>query len=132
MRAVRIGADGRVPAAAGLPPLPAALTAAVAAGQPVSEVRRLGGTRYLVEAAPAGPAGGVLLLQRGSDARGVDGTVLRRFAVALLVGLACGAALGVALARRLARPLVAAAGAAHELAGGQRDVRRPRRGPRGG
>ncbi len=123
IRVVRIGGDGRVPAAAGLPTLPADLVAAVAAGRPVSDLRTVGGTRYLVEAEPAGATGGVLLLQRSSDARGVDGTVLRRFAVALLVGLACGAALGVALARWLARPLVAAARAAHELAGGQRDVR---------
>ncbi len=122
-RVVRIGGDGRVPGAAGTPALPADLVAAVAAGEPVSSVRTIAGTRYLVEAEPAGATGGVLLLQRGSDARAVDGTVLRRFALALLVGLACGAALGVALARRLARPLVAAAAAAHELAGGQRDVR---------
>jgi two-component system sensor histidine kinase BaeS len=130
VQVVRVPAAGSPTPAAGVPALPGDLVQAAQGGTAVSAVRTLAGARYLVEEQPASARGAVVLLQRASDARGVDRTVLRRFALALAMGLLAGVALGAGLARRLARPLVAAAGQARALAGGQRDVRLTPAGPR--
>ncbi len=136
---VRVRADGvvpRVPETFTSAPveLEAADRAAVAAGRSLDGTRTLGGTRYLVAAAPVvslggAPAGGVALLQPVSTARAITDSVLRRLTLALTVGLVTAAVVAGLLARRLARPLVRAAAAAHRLAAGDRDVRLDRTGP---
>ena len=122
----RVHADGSTLGAAGLD---RADSAAARAGQELSVVRRLGGARYFVEVQPVGNDGGVVLLERASNARAVTTPVLRRLALALLLGLVAAALLGVAVARRLTRPLVRAADGAHRLAAGDRDVRLAQDGP---
>jgi two-component system sensor histidine kinase BaeS len=73
--------------------------------------------------------GGVVVLQALSEARAVTSDVVRKLTLALLVGLAAAVGIGVALARRLSEPLVQAAGAAHRLAAGDREVRLEEQGP---
>ena len=126
VQVVRVRADGRVTGR--LLPGPADVAAA-AAGQSVSGVRDLGGVRYLLDVEPVAQDGGIILLQPGREARATSYAVLRRLALALLVGLVVAAALGALLARRIARPLADAARAAHRLAAGERDVRLPPNGP---
>lgn len=103
--------------------LPDGDAAALAAGRPVDAAREVGGRRVLVQGRPLASGGGVALLQPASQAGEVDRPLRRRLFLALLVGLAGGGLAGVLLARRLARPLQATAAAAHQLAGGRRDVR---------
>ncbi|MBI3686579.1 MAG: HAMP domain-containing histidine kinase [Actinobacteria bacterium] len=100
------------------------------AGGSVSAVRSVAGSTVLVEARPL-PAGsgGVVLVQRRSDALDPAAPIFRRTAVAMLLGLAVAVPSGILLARRLALPLRRAADAAHALAAGQRDVRVPIEGP---
>ena len=117
---VRVNAKGRRVGAFGID---AADLAAARAGQTLSVPRTIGGRRYLVEVAPVGDDGGAVLAQRTSDAVAVTRTVLRRFLLALMVGLACAALFGAFLARRISRPLVHAAAAAHRLSAGERDIR---------
>lgn len=123
---VRVHADGRVQGGA---LLSAADARAVAAGEPVSGDRSLGGERYLIEAQPVGTDGGVALVQRASDAGAVTRTVLRRLLLAALVGAGVAALIGVGVARRMSRPLVDAAAAAHRIAAGDRTTRLPEEGP---
>jgi two-component system sensor histidine kinase BaeS len=110
----------------------AALSAAqirqVLAGQPVSDVRNAAGGTVLVEARPT-RSGGIVLVQRRSDARALATPLIRRTLLALLVALAVAIPAGILLARRLARPLQRAAHGAHALAAGQRDVRVTPEGP---
>ncbi len=100
----------------------------VLAGRDLSVTRRVSGSTVLVEARPTGP-GGVVLVQRQNDAAGLAAPVLRRTLLALLIGLVVAVIAGLLLARRLARPLQKAAGAAHDLAAGARDVRLVPEGP---
>ncbi len=103
--------------------------AAAGRGDQVSAVRRLGGSRVFVEVQPVPGDGGVLLLERASNAQVLTPPVLRRLLLALLLGLGAAALLGVVVARRLTRPLVRAAEGAHRLAAGERDVRLAEDGP---
>ena len=73
--------------------------------------------------------GGVVLVQKVATARSAEGSILLRLLVALVAGLVIAALTGVLLARRLARPLQHAAGAAHRLSTGARDVRLVPEGP---
>jgi two-component system sensor histidine kinase BaeS len=102
---------------------------AAAAGREVSEVRRINGTRYLVEVQPVASGGGVIVAQPVAEARAVTTKVLRRLALALVLGLGAAVLIGVGLARRLTSPLVSAAAAAHRLAAGDRAVRLAEDGP---
>ncbi len=102
--------------------------ATVLSGRDLSVTRRVSGGTVLVEARPTGP-GGVVLVQRQNDAAGLAAPVLRRTLLALLIGLVVAVIAGLLLARRLARPLQKAAGAAHDLAAGARDVRLVPEGP---
>jgi two-component system, OmpR family, sensor kinase len=111
-------ADGRAATA-----LTAAERAQVAASTPLSLSRH----RTLIEARPT-PTGGIVLVQALSDAS-LAGAAARRFLLALLIGLAVAVVAGILLARILARPLRRAAGTAHLLAAGARDVRVPPEGP---
>ncbi len=126
----QIGSNGTVNSRS--PQVRSALSAAdvrrVLAGQNISDTRRVNGNPVLVEARPAGD-GGVVLVQRRSDAAGLATSVLRRSALALLIGLAVAIPAGIWLARRLARPLQRAAHAARALATGHRDVRLEPEGP---
>lgn len=101
---------------------------AILAGGRISTARTVDGQRVLVEARGI-PEGGLVLVERHSDATGLSATVGRRTLLALLIGLAVAVVAAVLLARRLARPLQRAAHAAHALAGGWRDVRVPPDGP---
>jgi len=121
----RVHADGRVSG----PSVDPAADAAATAGQELSAVRQLSGTRVFVEVQPVEGDGGVVLTQRASDAGAVSRSVLRRLALALVVGLAAATLLGVVAARRLTRPLVRVAEGAHRLAAGEREVRLPEEGP---
>ena len=123
---VRVHADGRSFGPATVDP---ADVAAAGRGEEVSAVRRLGGGRVFVEVQPVLGDGGVLLLERASDAQLLTSAVLRRLLLALLLGLVAAALLGVVVARRLTRPLVRAAEGAHRLASGERDVRLAEDGP---
>jgi two-component system, OmpR family, sensor kinase len=118
---VRVRANGRT---VGTFKLDAADLNAAQAGQTLSTTRVLpDGHRYLVEVAPVAGDGGVVLALKASDASAVSRQVLRRLIGALAIGLVGAALLGAWLARRISRPLVRAAGAAHRLAAGERDVR---------
>ena len=123
---VRVHADGTSFGPATVDP---ADVAAAGRGEEVSAVRRLGGSRVFVEVQPVPGDGGVLLLERASDAQLLTPAVLRRLLLALLLGLVAAALLGVIVARRLTRPLVRAAEGAHRLAAGERDVRLAEDGP---
>ncbi|HEX5495837.1 MAG TPA: HAMP domain-containing sensor histidine kinase [Mycobacteriales bacterium] len=94
----------------------------ILAGHDVSAARRVDGQRVLIEARVI-PDGGLVLVQRHSDATDIGSSVGRRTLLALAIGLAVAVVAAVLLARRLARPLQRAAHAARMLAGGRRDVR---------
>lgn len=123
---VRVHADGSALGPATLDP---ADVAAAGRGEQLSAVRRLDGSRMFVEVQPVSGDGGVLLLERASDAQVLTPAVVRRLLLALLLGLGAAALLGVVVARRLTRPLVRAAEGAHRLAAGERDVRLAEDGP---
>jgi two-component system sensor histidine kinase BaeS len=122
----RVSADGTVHGRNLLTPPEAR---AAQDGRPVSAARQVGGHRVFMESAPVPGDGSVVLTQRVSDATAVTPKVLRRLALAMLIGLLAAAGLGVMVARRLTRPLVRAADGAHRLALGQRDVQLPLDGP---
>ena len=108
---------------------PAEVSQVVGLRQPVSAVRRVAGSTLFVEARPTPDGRGLVLAQLRSEASPLVRTAARRIGIALLVGLGVAALAGVLLARLLARPLSRAAAAAHALASGARDVRRPPEGP---
>jgi two-component system OmpR family sensor kinase len=121
--------------------IPAALGKALAAGESVSAVATIDGTRRFIEGRPlstdqaggATVAGcqpvGIVLFQNAGQARTLAQPLRNRLLIALGVGLLLAAIAGVLLARWLARPLVHAAGAARALAGGRRDVEVKPEGP---
>ncbi|MGZ4743070.1 MAG: sensor histidine kinase [Oryzihumus sp.] len=91
------------------------------AGGSVSARRLVDGIPVLLEARST-PAGGIALVQPRGAALAAGEQAIRRTVLALVVAAAAGIALSVLLARRLARPLRRTADAAHQLAGGRRDV----------
>jgi two-component system sensor histidine kinase BaeS len=100
------------------------------AGREVSDVRHdASHHKVFVEGRPADNGGAVVLWQPSRVARGASRSALLRITLALLVGLAGAALAGVLLSRRLARPLKRAAGAAHRMSTGARDVRLDPEGP---
>lgn len=101
---------------------------ALLAGRTVSAVDVLGGTPVLVEGRPT-EAGGIVLVQRRSDATAESDRLVRRVLLALAIAAAVAVSVSVAVARRLSRPLRRTAEAAHALAAGRRDVRVPVEGP---
>jgi two-component system sensor histidine kinase BaeS len=98
------------------------------AGQSFSGSRTVDGHPVLVAGRPT-RAGGIVLVQRRSDAFAVVGRDIRRIGLALLVAVAVAVGLGLLVARRLARPLRQTAAAAHTLAAGGREVTVPLEGP---
>jgi signal transduction histidine kinase len=95
--------------------------ARIAGGAELSATRTVDGRRVIVEGRPT-RTGGIVLVQRQSDALAGVGRAVRRILLALLVGVAMAAVLAVLFARRLAGPLRRTAQAAHALAAGRRDV----------
>ncbi|MBB2987571.1 sensor histidine kinase [Terracoccus luteus] len=98
-------------------------------GTAVSERQDVDGQAVLIEGRPT-DAGGIILVQRRSDATAESDQLVRRVLLALLVAAAVAVAVGALLARRLSRPLRGTADAAHALAAGRRDVAVPVTGPR--
>ncbi|MGP3973103.1 HAMP domain-containing sensor histidine kinase [Streptomyces sp. 8N114] len=92
-------------------------------GKPVHSRVTRNGEEVLFEARPVGRAGGVVLMQQVSEARGE--TVGLRLALALAVGASAGTLAGVLLARRLSRPLRQAARTADRIRQGDRSCRMP-------
>ncbi|GGN08693.1 two-component sensor histidine kinase [Terrabacter tumescens] len=101
---------------------------ALLAGRTVSARDDLGGTLVLVEGRPT-DAGGIVLVQRRSDATADSDRLVRRVLLALLIAAAVAVVVSVAVARRLSMPLRRTADAAHALAAGRRDVQVPVEGP---
>ena len=98
------------------------------AGRTVSARDDVAGTLVLIEGRPT-DAGGIVLVQRRSDATADSDRLVRRVLLALLIAAAVAAAVSIAVARRLSRPLRRTADAAHALAAGRRDVHVPVEGP---
>jgi two-component system sensor histidine kinase BaeS len=101
---------------------------ALLAGQSISARVIIDGSAVLVEGRPT-DAGGILLVQRQSDATAESDLLVRRVLLALVIAAAVAVVVSAAVARRLARPLRRTADAAHALAAGQRDVAVPVEGP---
>jgi two-component system OmpR family sensor kinase len=93
----------------------------VLAGKSISERTHANGHEILVEARSTS-GGGVVLVQRRSDALAGTNRAVRRLIIALLVAAAAALLLGLLVARRLARPLRRTAVAARALAAGRRDI----------
>jgi two-component system sensor histidine kinase BaeS len=100
----------------------------VLSGGEVSSQRAVGGSTVFVEARAIG-GGGIVLVQRRSDAIAQTQQAIRRIILALLVAGVLAAAFGLLVAWRVARPLRRTADAAHSLAAGNRDVTLPAEGP---
>ena len=137
VRLVIVQSNGQVTGPQGAAAVPGVVTSAeiatIEGGGKVDATRRLSGVRYYVEGRPVttgtAAGGGVVLFQKVATARSAEGSILLRLLVALVAGLVIAALTGVLLARRLARPLQHAAGAAHRLSTGARDVRLVPEGP---
>ena len=98
------------------------------AGRPVSALVVVSGTTVLVEGRPT-QAGGILLVQRQSDATADSDRLVRRVLLALAIAAVVAMGVSALMAARLARPLRDTAEAAHALATGRRDVQAPVTGP---
>ncbi len=96
---------------------------------PVSATQDVAGVAVLVEGRPTA-AGGILLVQRRSDATAESDQFVRRLLLALLIAVLVAVAVSTVVARRMARPLRHTADAAHALAAGHRGVEVPVEGPR--
>ncbi|MBW8731821.1 MAG: HAMP domain-containing histidine kinase [Terrabacter sp.] len=101
---------------------------ALLAGRTLSTRDDLGGAVVLVEGRPT-DAGGIILVQRRSDATADSDRLVRRVLLALAIAAVVAVVVSIAVARRLSRPLRRTADAAHALAAGQRDVQVPVEGP---
>ncbi|EWT02144.1 histidine kinase [Intrasporangium oryzae NRRL B-24470] len=97
-------------------------------GGTVSDRESVRGTLVLIEGRPT-EAGGILLVQRRSDATADSDRLVRRTLIALAIAAVVAMIVSAALARRLAGPLRRTSEAAHALAAGRRDVTVPVEGP---
>jgi two-component system sensor histidine kinase BaeS len=102
--------------------------AAVLAGHDVSAARSVAGSTVFLEARPV-DGGGIVLVQRRTDAVAQTERAVRRIVIAVLIAGGLATALGLFVAWRLARPLRRTAAAAHALAAGDRHVTLPVEGP---
>jgi two-component system OmpR family sensor kinase len=96
--------------------------ATVLAGGSVSTQGVTAAGSVLIEGRPLAGGGGLFLEQPYEVVGGEATAVLRRIALALLLGLLIAVPIGVWAARRLTRPLRAARDAANKMAEGSRDV----------
>ena len=99
------------------------------AGRDVSTQASISGADVLIEGRPT-QAGGILLVQRQSDATAASDRLVRRMLLALAIAALVAMGVSALVAARLARPLRHTAAAAHALADGRRDVQVPVAGPR--
>lgn len=131
IRPLRVAADGTVTGARAVAAqLPAAVTAAAAAGRPVNTVLPVNGHQFFVQARPLADGDGSIVLTQPETATGtLLGPLRRRLVIALLVGLGVAVSAGLVMSRRLTRPLRHAAAAASRLARGERSVRVTVEGP---
>lgn len=84
---------------------------------------------FFVEGRPLGARTGMVLVQSTRIVSNVTTSAIRRFALALIVGLSAATLIGFIAARRLANPLRQAAAGARELAQGKRELRLTPEGP---
>lgn len=130
VRAGIIRPNGRIAARAAL--VREAVTATdiadVLGGKSVSATRNVAGSTIFVEARPVGN-GGVVLVERRTDAVAQTERAVRRIIIAVLIAGGLATLLGLFVAWRLARPLRRTAAAARSLAAGHRDVTLPAEGP---
>ncbi|OFE17928.1 hypothetical protein BA895_14220 [Humibacillus sp. DSM 29435] len=98
-------------------------------GRPVSAQAQLAGTSVLIEGRPT-QAGGILLVQRQSDATAASDGLVRRMLLALGIAALVAMVVSALMAARLVRPLRQTAEAALGLAEGRRDLRVPVTGPK--
>lgn len=105
-----------------VPVLASGTRARLAGSDQNTAVRTVAGRRVLVASRPLSAGNTLVLVEDVSAARALTAAESRRLLVALVVALAVATVAGLVLARWLARPLRALAGAAHDLAGGRRDV----------
>lgn len=94
----------------------------------LSRQETINGRQVFVEARGT-RLGGIVLVQRRTDALAETDQALRRVLLALLVGVVIAGLAGLAVALRLARPLRRTAQAARSLAEGRRDVQVHVQGP---
>lgn len=90
-------------------------------GQEISGSGVVAGVRVLLEGRPT-PNGGILLVQRQTDATAASDRLVRRVMLALALATVIAVAVSLVASRRLARPLRRTALAARQLAAGHRDV----------
>ena len=98
-------------------------------GRPVSVQTQIAGTSVLIEGRPT-QAGGILLVQRQSDATAASDGLVRRMLLALAIAALVAMGVSALMAARLARPLRQTADAALGLAAGRRDQQVPVAGPK--
>jgi two-component system sensor histidine kinase BaeS len=103
--------------------------ATVMAGGSVSSQGVTDAGSVLIEGRPLATGGALFLEQPYEVVGGEAAAVLRRIALALLLGLLIAVPIGVWAARRLTRPLRAARDAANQMAEGSRDVTLKPEGP---
>lgn len=80
------------------------------------------GELFFLEGRQITDGAGVVLLQRAVASQNAAGTLMTRMVYGLIAGLGIAALIAIFVARRTAAPLKNAAGAAMQLAQGQRDV----------
>ncbi len=98
-------------------------------GRNVSAKNCSGKECFFVEGRPLGVGTGMVLVQSTQVVSEVATSAIRRFAIALVVGLSIATLIGFIAARKLANPLRQAATGARELAQGKRDLRLTPEGP---
>lgn len=130
VQAASVGRSGRVTATS--PLARAALTPQrqedLLAGRSISAGADVAGYSLLVEGRPT-DSGGVLLVQRRSDATAGSDRLVRRVMLALLIAALAAVVVSSVVAHRMSRPLRRTASAAHALAAGDRDLVVPVAGP---
>jgi two-component system sensor histidine kinase BaeS len=87
----------------------------------LSAERLIQGQQVLIEARGT-RAGGIVLVQRRTDATAAGDRAVRQIVWSLLIAVGIAAVLGLLVAVRISRPLRRTAEAAHALAAGHRDV----------
>ena len=93
-----------------------------------SERRTVDGRTVFVEVRST-RNGGLVVVQRRTDALAVVNQAIRRVVLALAIGVAIAVLLGLLVAYRIARPLRRTAAAAHAMAWGARDIAIDPQGP---
>lgn len=130
IQAASLGPDGVTGSTSGLARelLTGSVESQLRAGRAVSSRVVLDGTVILVEGRPTAQ-GGILLVQRRSDATAFGDRIVRRAVLAIGLAAIIVIAIGVLASRRISGPLHRTASAARLLAAGRREVAVPVEGP---